>query len=137
MQMTRWCYGLGIALAVCFLGGGCSDSKAEKTSQVSGKVELDGKPLPDGSIMFVGDPGTVPDSLPIKDGDFSGKVKVGKKKVAIQAYKTEPPPPGATGDVKEVKVNYLPDRYSVANSTITAEVTDGGVNPNKFEVKSE
>ena len=135
--MTRWCYGLAFVLCVCLLAAGCTTGSNEpKTSQVSGKVELDGKPLDDGDITFEGDPETIPDVLPIKDGAFSGKVKVGKKKVKIQAFKTEPAPPNATANVTEVKTNYLPARFN-KETTLTAEVTDSGVNPSEFKVQSK
>jgi hypothetical protein len=134
--MMRWWYGAGLGLCVCLLAGGCSGGGKDKTVQVSGKVELDGKPLDDGEIAFVGDAGTVPDILPVKAGAFEGKVKVGKKKVEIRVFETKKAPPTATGGATETRENVLPDRYNT-KSTLTAEVTEGGVSPGKFEVQSK
>ncbi|HJZ57140.1 MAG TPA: hypothetical protein VKE74_19375 [Gemmataceae bacterium] len=134
--MIRWWHGPGLVLCVCLLAGGCSSAnKAEKKVQVSGKVNIDGKPLPDGDITFTGEPGTIPDSLPVKNGTFEGTVKLGRKKVEIRAYKTEKAPPTATGGVTETQVNYIPDRYNT-RSTLSAEVTENGVNPSTFDVQA-
>ncbi len=133
--MAYWRYAVVCLVCVCWLGAGCAES-GPKVSQVSGKVELDGKPLDEGDITFVGDPGTVPEVLPIKGGAFVGKVKVGKKKVEIRAYTVEPPPPSATGGVTEVKTNYIPARFNSA-TTLDAEVSKNGVSPDTFNVESK
>jgi len=125
---------LGGLLFVCLLVVGCGDKQA-KMAQVSGTVDLDGKPLSSGEISFVGEAGTAPDVLQVENGAFSGKVKVGKKKVEVRAYKTEKAPPSATGGAMESKVNYIGKAYN-ENSKLTAEVSDSGVNPNKFDVKT-
>jgi len=133
--MKRWWYGVGLLLCVCLFAGGCA-KKTTKMVPVSGTVTLDGQPLDDGDVTLVGDPGTVPDSLPVKAGSFSGQAKPGKKRVEIRAFKTVKPPPTATGDVTETKENYIPAKYNT-DSTTTAEVTDSGLSPNKFEVQSK
>ena len=133
----RVCGVFGYTLCVALFVAGCTgDRKEEKTTQVSGTVDLDGRPLAAGDVTLVGDPGTVADVLPVKDGAFEGKAKLGKKKVEIRAYKSEKPPPSATGGVTESRVNYIPDRFNT-NSALTAEVTDGGISPNKFVVLSK
>lgn len=135
--MKRWSPLLGLAFGVCLLLTGCpDDKKGAKTAQVSGTVNLDGKPLAEGDITFAGDPGTAPDTLKVTNGAFQGAVKLGKKKVEVRAYKKEKPPPTATGGVQEVLVNYIPAKYNT-ETTLTAEVTDGGVNPSTFDVQSK
>jgi hypothetical protein len=134
--MMRWWYGLVVVGCVCLAAGGCTGDGKAKMAQVSGKVLLDDKPLDDGEIEFIGDPGTPSDILPVQNGAFSGKVKVGKKKVAIQAFKTEKAPPTATAGVTEERKNYLPAKWNT-ESQMTAEVTDGGVTPAEFKVESK
>lgn len=137
-MMRVWC-GLVCLLCVCLLAGGCTDTKKEPpTTTVSGKVLLDDKPMPDGAITFDGDPGTIPDRLEVKNGAFSGKVKLGKKKVLIHAYEMKPAPKSATGSAagKEVQTNILPARFN-DKTTLTADVTESGVNPSEFKVESK
>jgi len=136
----RWWYRPGLVLSVCLLTVACSGGKkaGDKTESavVSGKVDLDGSPLDEGKITFVGDPGTLPEELIIQKGSFEGKVPVGKKKIQIWAFKTEEAPPSATAGVKQVEVCYIAEKYNV-NTILSAEVTDSGLKPNKFEVKKK
>jgi len=102
-----------------------------QTAEVSGKVDYDGKPLPEGEIYFVGE-GKAPEILPIKDGNYSGKVTTGKKKVEIYAYKEGKPLPKNTPGAAEAgtpKVNYIPPQYNTSSKTYE-EVKAGG--PNTF-----
>jgi hypothetical protein len=133
----RWLLAGSLLVCAALLSGsGCGDKKAgSKSVPVSGKVNLDGKPLAEGDITFVGEPGSVPDTIQVTNGTFEGTARVGKRKVEIRAYKLEKPPPTATGGVTDSKVNYLPEQYNT-RTTLTAEVTESGVNPNTFDVKS-
>jgi hypothetical protein len=119
---------------------GCGKSGPPST-KVSGTVTLDGKALADGEVMFVqAAAGYTPDILPVKDGKFEGTAKQGKVKVEFRAYRDVPPPTGAdvTEEAKATpnKVNYLPARYNT-ETTLTAEVTDSGLNPSQFDLKSQ
>jgi hypothetical protein len=98
-------------------------------------VNLDGKPLPDGSIMLLGD-GEAPANLPIKDGKFAGEAKPGKKRVEIRAYKMGQPTKMGDQVIEASKENFLPSEYNSA-SKITGEVTAEGISPSTFEVKSK
>jgi len=72
---------------VCVLGALCSlgGCKAKETPvSVSGTVNLDGKPLDDGTLTLAGESGSTPDTLPVKNGKFEGQVKTGKKRVEIR-----------------------------------------------------
>jgi hypothetical protein len=129
-------------LALAASGIACT-SKGEKASSVSGTVNLDNQPLAEGEIMFVGEGGQVPDTLPIKNGAFSGNVKQGKKRVEIRAYRDASVDPAAAAMYKgeavpgaSTKENYLPARFN-SESTLTAEVTASGLNPSKFDVTSK
>jgi hypothetical protein len=131
------CLGSMALLFALFLVVGCSSGpKTEPTAKVSGTVNLNGKPMNEGEISFVGDAGTVPDILPVSGGTFEGAVKLGKKRVEIRAYRPGKPPPSATEPAGDVKENYLPDRFN-DNSKLTAEVTASGLSPNKFDVESK
>jgi hypothetical protein len=103
--------------------------------KISGTVNVDGKPLPEGSISFVGDQGTVPDVLTIQNGAFEGKVKPGKKKVEIRGFRAAKAPPTAT-EPEDFKENYIAEEFN-AKSKLTAEVTESGVDPNTFDVKAK
>ena len=111
---------------------GCSNKP--KMVSVSGKVTLDGKPLPEGEIIFAS-PGLVPETLPIKDGKYEGKVQVGNKRVEIAAYRDGPRQFMGTQDMGPSRENYIPARYNV-NSTLKAEVSDSGPKEFDFAVTS-
>jgi hypothetical protein len=135
--MRRWFPLFCLLMPTCLFAIACagSGSKEDPTANVSGTVNLAGKPLSEGEISFVGEVGTIPDILPIKNGSFSGQVKLGKKRVEIMAYKAGKPPPTATDKTEEFKDNYIHPRFN-ADSTLTAEVTASGVSPNKFDVEA-
>jgi hypothetical protein len=128
---------VALAASAALFGTGCAEKKVEQKSvQVSGKVNIDSKPLAEGEVTFVGDPGSIPEVIPIKNGVFDGTVKPGKKKVEIRAFRIEKPPPTATGFVTDSHVNYIPERFN-AKTTLLAEVTESGISPNVFDVKSQ
>jgi glycine betaine/choline ABC-type transport system substrate-binding protein len=118
--------------AACALVGCGPPAKAK--AKVSGEVLLDGKPMPEGSIMFVMT-GEVPETLPVTNGTFTGEVSTGEKRVEIRAYREGKIAPTAT--IKEApKENYIPAKYNSA-STLKAKVTSSGIEPSKFEVTSQ
>jgi hypothetical protein len=132
LVMARWflvaCGVLSLQLLV-----GCTSSPPPVA--ISGTVTVDGKPLPEGDIILTGE-GTAPETFQIKDGKFEGQAKIGKKRVEIHAMKKGEPTKMGDKVIEASPVNYLPARYNT-ESKITAEVTASGLNPNKFETKSE
>jgi hypothetical protein len=133
--MVRW-FWLSCFVGALLLQGGCDSGP--KMTKVSGTVELDGKPLDDGSISLYGAEGTAPQTFEVKNGKFEGQATPGKKRVEISAFR--PGKPAMMGD-KEVegtggKENYLPSRYNT-ESKLTAEVTATAINPTKFEVSEK
>ncbi|MCR9118941.1 MAG: hypothetical protein NXI22_18565 [bacterium] len=95
---------------------------------VSGTVTFDGKPIPQGDIIFHStDPDGHPYSAKIVDGKFSGKVEPGLKRVAITAMRNHPTKtkqgiePGTTEPVVE---QYIPAEYNV-ETTLTQEIMPG------------
>lgn len=109
---------------------GCSGGP--RMRQVSGQVTLDGKPVPEGDILFKPAAGSLgPDAGRIRDGMFAFLAKEGKHRVEISASRILPG--GARGAGGEpVPEEYIPERYH-SNSELTAEVTSAG--PNRFDFK--
>lgn len=131
--MARW-FLSGLFFSALLVLSGCDSGP--KTVKVAGAVKLDDKPLDDGKITFE-EAGSVPDTLPVKNGKFEGQVKPGKKTVKIYAFKK-----GEKAKMDKVelegtdKLNYIPSRFN-SQSKITADVTDSGINPAEFKVESE
>ncbi len=120
---------------VLALLAGCGPARPKKV-QVSGTVTMDGKPLQKGEIYFmVPEGGTPPDILPVNNGKFDGKVTVGKKRVEVTSPQPVPTKPGAVQMGPPEVINLVHEDYSV-NSKLTADVSDAGLNPSQFEVKS-
>jgi len=125
--MRRWQLLAIIPLFLVLVGCGKKDDRP-KTGEVKGKVTLDGAPLASGKIVFEEGPGVPPTELDIKDGVYSGQVRVGPKTVRIFSYKTVP----QKGVMKDqtMQVNTLPAKYNTASKE-TREVKEGG--PNEFD----
>ena len=118
---------------------GCGP-KGPVSVPVRGTVTFDGKPLAEGKISFI-TPGRVPEMMDVKDGKFEGKVKTGKKRVEVAAYRPVRIPPEypeylraqmKSGNGKE---NLLPNKYH-SESTLEADVTEKGENDFKFDLTS-
>jgi len=104
---------------------------------VSGTVDLDGKPLPEGTITLLGEGGTAPVKFDIKEGKFEGMATPGKKRVEVRAFKTGKPTKMGPEVIEATPENYIPAAYNT-ESKMAAEVgAGGGLNPSKFEVKSK
>jgi len=101
---------------------------------VSGKVTLeDGSNLKEGEISFEdASSGRAPATLPITDGQYSGKVPVGNQRVAIYSYKEFEVPPGQPGEGTKSKRNILHSKHG-PDSKETREITEAG--PNNFDFK--
>jgi hypothetical protein len=132
--------GLAIAaISACmFTLSGCgAPSGPAPVSQVTvaGTVNLDGKPMPDGQIVFTS-PGMSGALIPIKDGKFEGKSGTGDKKPEIRAFRTSAPvmmgdKPGPT-----VEENYIPARYNI-DSKQTVKIEAAGRKDLTFDVESK
>src|SRR5581483_5970329 len=121
-------------LALC----GCSSGEPYPVP-VRGTVSVDGKPLAEGKISFL-TPGKVPEMLDIKDGQYTGKVNWGERRVEIAAYRPYRVPDDAPAHLRPLmaqgKENYLPRKYH-RDSTLQAEVKASGDNEFNFELASE
>jgi len=111
---------------------GCGGSDDE--SDVSGTVNIDGKPLAAGQILFETlEGGKAPVSGAIKDGQYSVKTIPGKKKVKITATrpgKKIDPTMGAAPQEAMIGPEYN------SNSQLMIEVKPGKNPGRNFEVKA-
>lgn len=124
---------LGVLVTGLMVVMGCG---GPQTASVSGKVNLDGKPLQEGEIYFIGE-GKAPEILEIRSGGFSGNVTLGKKKVEINSFKEGPPvPKGQPGEGEKSKENIIPPQYN-AQSKFSEEIKAGGPNEFKYDLKSK
>lgn len=132
MRLGFW----NLLLVFTLLLAGCGGK--DRPVAVQGKVTLDGKPLEKGKISFI-TPGQVPEQLEIAQGTFQGKVKAGKRRVEIGAYRPYQIPPEVPESMRPLmqggEENYLPDAYHT-NSTLEANVTPGGDNQFTFPLIS-
>jgi hypothetical protein len=137
--MARW-FWLGCLFSALVFLNGCAPP-GPKTMKVSGTVLLDDEPLPDGEVTLAGEGGMVPDVFPVKNGKFEGQAKPGRVKVQIRAYREAPPPPKdgtepAKGSPKPARENIIPRHYN-DETTLTADVAEGGLKPAQFKVTSK
>ncbi len=134
--------GAMLLLALAFSGCGSSSDGINREA-VSGAVMLDGKPLPDGSILF----------SPMETGPSAGGVVVGGKfsiprsdGPAPGSYRVEiisvqptgkkiPDLDGPPGSLVEEKTNVVP-RYYNTQSELRAEVKPNGSNAFEFQLRS-
>lgn len=130
---------LGLAAAVAVLGAGCGRS-LPRTSEVRGRVTLDGGPLEGAAILFQPMDGGVPargsstadgafvlSTFQEGDGAVPGRYRVAVSKVEVTGVAATPDGlsgPGTPGGVKERSL--IPKRYAdPATSGLTAEVGGG------------
>lgn len=119
------------ALVVALLLSGCQP----RTYDVAGEVTVNDKPIPLGSLTFIGEPpsATVLDAL-IQQGRYSVKLRSGTYRLTVSARQVpapEPPPPPGMGvpdetreemrkayeAFKAVKTPRIPRRYEDYGST--------------------
>jgi hypothetical protein len=112
---------------------GCQSKSEPPKAEVSGNVTLDGKPMAEGDITFVTVAEGVRETLPVKDGKFTGMVQIGERQVEIRGYRQSQAATAMYGPGAEPSMeNYLPERYN-AKTTLKASVTPEG--PNTFDFK--
>jgi hypothetical protein len=110
-----------------------------KMYPVSGTVNWNGAPLPEGDIVFMpATPGDVEDAGKIKAGKFAFEARPGSKKVKILATRGEGPVDPQMG--MQPQVMYIPPKYSSGELTelkATVEESTGkdGKNVFPFDLK--
>jgi len=110
-----------------------------KPSTVSGKVTIDGKPVPRGGITFLPFDGDGPTAAgTIRNGEYSAEVFPGKKRVEILGYEVVGQVPAygdPKGPMKDVTKAVVPPKYN-QHSDLTAEIQVGN-NDINFELDSK
>jgi hypothetical protein len=133
---------LAVMLFGLLVSWGCSQSGGRQS--LEGTVTLDGKPLAEGSIVFVPQPGTKSPTCggTISEGHFSiapaGGAFTGKFRVEITAIRTTGRKVARRQDGKmmDETAQVIPARYN-AQSELTATVTEKGPNRFEFPLKSK
>lgn len=98
---------------------GCGDGKPP-TYELSGTVTFDGKPIPEGSIMFrPSDNRSATATTQIVDGKYSLKLPAGQKSVMVEASQFVGPVDKTMG--QRPRDQYIPFKYNV-ETTLTMEV---------------
>jgi hypothetical protein len=133
----------GLAIAALFLGCNAT-SGSLPVANVSGNVNLDGKPLTKGTISFSTD-GRQPQIFEIRDGSYQGAAMVGSNRIQISSKR----PSAAAAAAKDPSVaarmkssgitaeeEIIPASYNV-NSKETRVVESGSPNKFDFEIKSK
>ena len=86
---------------------GCSKGLHE----VTGTVKFDGKPVPEGDIIFIpDDKAQGPEAGKIKDGKYTVHAKPGPSHVKITANREVPGEKGPMGEPK--REDYVPKKYN-------------------------
>ena len=117
---------------VCFTSG-CATS--ESPAEVSGTVLMDGKPMPEGEIIFEAtDNSKTPAAGAIRDGKYTAHVVPGPKKVKIQGSRTTSNPDPVMGTAAREAT--LGSEYN-EKSTLTAEINAGKNDGVDFQVKEQ
>lgn len=112
---------------------GCPGSGGPKTSEVSGKVTLDGAPMATGDIMFeAADSKVSPSMAPVENGVYKAKVQPGVKVVKITSSRPGAPDP-VMGSGPPVQIVAL--EYNV-KSTLKHTVDGSEQKDVNFDVKS-
>jgi hypothetical protein len=112
------------------LFAGCG---GEQLADVSGTVKIDGKPLPEGEIIFeAADGSKTPTGVPIKDGVYTLRVAPGPKKVKVLASRPPKKRDPVLGDLAREPM--LGPEFN-DRTTLTFDVKSGKNMDVNFDVK--
>ena len=135
---TQLCGALLLLVALGLISG-CGASDAQARYKVTGLVTFDGKPIPEGDILFLPEGDGRPDGGRITAGQYDVELTAGPKRVEIRASRENPAKlidsmlePGKKVPARE---DYIPEKYN-AKSELKADIVDG---PGEydFDLKSE
>lgn len=115
-------------LLVVALLSGCGPADPEhEMAKISGTVTHDGKPLPDGRVVFLNAKGPDAEAKIGPDGKYATELAVGETQVLVE-YR-EPTPPPANPDRPEMPMpgkSFIPEKYSsFATSNLKVTVQSG------------
>ena len=92
-------------------GGGSNARIPLEETPVKGSVTVKGKALAEGEIYFVVS-GYAPNIIPIANGEYAGKAKVGSNRIEIRSWK-EGPPLSTDPTKQPIKVNTIPSLITI------------------------
>jgi len=120
---------IGVSLVVLL---GCNKgSQLPKQAEVSGTVNLDGKPMPGGEVCFYAD-GQPPIPIPVTNGAFAGKAFLGQNTVGVIWDQDGPQHP--MDPTQKMKVNTIDPKFMGPSSPFKQDVPATGAKDLKFEV---
>ncbi len=133
----------GIIWMACVLGG-CGSGDGLDRQAISGIVNLDGRPLNDGTILLepeTNQSGTAVGAtirrgefvVPKDQGPVPGSYRV---RIYASAGKQDPPAPGQTEHTRRPMAELLPDVYNT-RSVLRADVNARRANRFRFELRSD
>ena len=141
-RFPRWSWLVAVTMAAAGCGGASSDGLPREA--ISGRVTLDGQPLPTGTITFVpiGFEGP-PVGAPVEGGSYSisrregpipgaYRVSVYSRRLTGKSY---PDPDDPTAMIQE-SFEGIPPKYNL-KSDLKAEVAKGGDNRFNFDLTGE
>jgi hypothetical protein len=131
----------GTVVAV-LVSAGCTSTggyEGDERAAVSGQVTLDGKPLPYGTINFLGQSSGRGASTAIQNGAYSIPEEQGPNagtyKVSIIGYGKAPAGESESDESADLGPQVVPKKYN-AESTLQAEITLGE-NVHNFELTTD
>jgi hypothetical protein len=129
MPSSRQLGSLALTLAITLPLAGCGGPELPRMHKVSGVVSFDGKPVNEGTVMFLH--AATQDSQQAElgpEGEFELEVREGQHKVAVEPIVIETPPSATSpGSSDYKKVSNIPARYRSADTSgFTANVTSPG-----------
>jgi hypothetical protein len=127
---------LFLAVALGVAACGCAREDPYRKYPVTVTATLDGKPMPDGAVLFVARDGRGTYGTDIKDGTAQFNSVAGAMRVEFGVYRLPPGMKQQPQGVLDFRVNILPERYHV-NSELSTEVSATGANEFKFELTSK
>jgi hypothetical protein len=105
----------------------------EQPAEVTGTVRIDGRPLPDGEIIFeAADGSKTPAAGKVRDGAYTVRVLPGPKKVKVLASRPPKRPDPVLGPAAREQM--LGPEYN-DRTTLTADVKSGANPDVNFDVK--
>ncbi|GAB4137731.1 MAG: hypothetical protein Tsb009_05400 [Planctomycetaceae bacterium] len=135
---------LTVCLGLVFLVAGCGGDDGPVYAKVTGKVTLNGKPVPNGTVLFVpqGDTqGGVATGAIAKDGTFtlvgpSGKgVPVGKHKVLVQCIEESSGPDSDQNPLEGMAKCVIPVKYTSEKTSDIIKTVEEGEQTINIELK--
>lgn len=119
--MRSFVLAMMLVVSAVFVGCAPSMPKLPPVAPVKGTVQLDGKPMATGEIVFTL-AGMPEHRIAVNNGAYAGEAMVGANQVGVFSYIESAPDSGlSTDEVK--KTNVVADRFSY-RTTLTAEVKE-------------